>query len=279
MSTQKPLANVTALTFESRMSDSMANLLKRKGADVISAPSMQEVPLENHGAVFDFAEKLLGGEVDILICTTGVGTNMMIETLKARYDLQKISDYLAEIIIVARGPKPTRVLRKFNLPVDIKVPEPNTWKEILRAMAEDERTSDLAGKKVAIQEYGETNKKLNTRIKKQGSQLLRVPIYRWELPDDLDPLKKGIRSIIDGEAQIVLFTSKTQVNHVMKIADKIASGKAVQKAMNEAWVASIGPVCSKGIKSHGIEVDFEPSRPKLGVFINEIAEKQPAEIK
>lgn len=276
--TTTPLSDVTVLAFESRLSDSMAKLLKRQGADAISAPSMQEVPLENHTAVFTFAEKLFAGDIEILIFTTGVGTDMMIKSLETRHDLNDILDALNKVTIVSRGPKPAKVLRKHDVSIEVKVPEPNTWKEILEAMAQNEKTSNLDGKRVALQEYGESNEKLNRKLREQGCQLLQVPIYRWSLPDDLEPLKNGIREIINGGVDAVLFTSKTQVNHVMKVAEKIASRETVRKALNDTWVASIGPVCSGGLKAHGIEVDFEPSRPKLGIFINEIAEQLPKRI-
>ncbi|MCW9709162.1 uroporphyrinogen-III synthase [Fodinibius salsisoli] len=276
MATTKSLDQITALAFESRMADSTAQLLQRKGAKTISAPSMQEVPLDDHSAVFSFAEKLFDGEIDILLCTTGVGTDMMIKTLKTKYDFDQIFEQLSNIMIVARGPKPSKVLRGLDIPIDIKVPEPNTWKEILTTLDEDERTANLEGKKLAIQEYGEANEKLNSELRKRGAELIQTPIYRWMLPDDLEPLKKGIQSILDKEVDVALFTSKTQVHHVMQVADMVASKEDFRDALQDVFIASIGPVCTGGLESHGIAVDFEPSRPKLAIFINEVAEQAPA---
>ena len=104
---------------------------------------------------------------------------------------------------------------------------------------------------------------------------MQTSIYRWALPDDLDPLKEGIRSILNGEVQAALFTSRTQVDHVMKVAGMMEVTKALCDALDNLFVASIGSVCSKGLRTHGIEPDFEPSRPKLAIFINEIAEELP----
>lgn len=275
MSSTGPLENITALAFESRMADSTSKLLKRQGADAISAPSMQEVPLEDHTAVFNFGEQLFAGEVDILICMTGVGTDMMIKTLKTKYELSDILRALEGVTVVSRGPKPARVLRGLDVPIAIKVPEPNTWKEILTSLEQHGLTSELEGQKVAIQEYGEPNEQLNTELRKLGAELIQTSIYRWGLPDDLEPLKNGIRAILDGKVDLVLFTSKTQVNHVMKVADMVASKADLRDALKDVVVASIGPVCSGGLQSNGIEPDFEPSRSKLAIFINEIAEELP----
>jgi uroporphyrinogen-III synthase len=278
MPTTPSLDQITALAFESRMADTTAQLLERKGARTISAPSMQEVPLEDHSAVFSFAEKLFDGDIDILLCTTGVGTDMMVKTLKTRYEADQILEELSDLIMVSRGPKPAKVLRGLNIPIDINVPEPNTWKQILETLDEDERTANLSGKQLAIQEYGEANEKLNQELKNRGANLVQTPIYRWTLPDNLDPLKKGIQAILNNEVDIALFTSKTQVHHVIKVADQVASKDRFLQALEEIFIASIGPVCSNGLESHGIIADFEPSRPKLAIFINEVAEHVPTHV-
>lgn len=274
----QPLNNLTVLTFESRMADTTVKLLQRQGARTLSAPSMQEVPLENHSEVFSFSEQLFAGEIDILLCMTGVGTDMLVDIMKTRYDWKKIRQSLSDILVVSRGPKPAKVLRKLDIPIDIKVPEPNTWKELLEALDSHEKTFDLHDKKVAIQEYGETNQDLNKELIKRGAELVQTPIYRWALPDDLEPLKEGIRAIVNGNTDAVLFTSKTQADHVMQVADMMGSQEELKEALRNVFVASIGPVCSGGLKSHGIHIDFEPSRPKLAVFIREIADELPGKV-
>lgn len=273
MSSTKTLNKITALTFESRMADTTVNLLHRQGVQALSAPSMQEVPLESHSEVFTFADQLFAGEIDILLCMTGVGTDMLVKTMKIRYDWKKIHKSLSNITIVSRGPKPAKVLRELEIPIDIKVPEPNTWKELLEALDAHDKTADLTGKKVAIQEYGETNEQLNEALRERGAELVPTSIYRWALPDDLEPLKEGIRAILDGKVDAVLFTSKTQVHHVMKVADSMGTKEALQKALKNVTVASIGPICTKGLQVYGIEADFEPSRSKLAIFVKELVDE------
>ncbi|SMO47750.1 uroporphyrinogen-III synthase [Gracilimonas mengyeensis] len=273
MGSTETLSKSTALTFESRMADTTVKLLRRQGVEALSAPSMQEVPLENHSEVFTFADQLFAGEIDILLCMTGVGTDMLVKTMKTRYKWEQIHASLSDIIVVSRGPKPAKVLRDLDIPINIKVPEPNTWKELLETLDKSPETADLKGKKVAIQEYGETNEQLNEELKKRGAELVHTSIYRWALPDDLEPLKEGIQYIVDGKVDAALFTSKTQVHHVMKVADSMDVKESFLEALKKVTVASIGPVCSKGLETYGIEVDFEPSRPKLAIFVNELADE------
>lgn len=271
MTSDKPLSGLSAVCFESRLSKSAANLLEKYGANVISAPSMQEVPLEKHDEVFRFGKKLFNGKIDILICTTGVGTQMLIDALETTYDLEEILDALRTVTLVVRGPKPIRVLKKYKVSYEVTVPAPNTWKEILETMDNHEKTSSLTEKKVAVQEYGESNEDLLSELKQRGADVIPVRVYRWELPDDIEPLMKGIQAVVDRKVAMALFTSKTQIDHVMQIASEKGMGSLLKEAMNDLFIASIGPVCTGGLRSYGIKVDFEPTRSKLGVFIREIS--------
>ncbi len=271
MKTEKPLSGTKAICFESRLSDSAALMLEKYGTDVISAPSMQEVPLEEHGEVFEFGDLLFGGDVDVLVCMTGVGTRMMIDTLRTRHEMDKILMALTGLTIVVRGPKPVTVLKELGVSYHVNAPEPNTWEELLEAMNNHPKTRDLAGKTVAVQEYGETNEPLMDSLRERGAEVVQVPVYRWALPDDTEPLKKGLRAVLDGEVEISVFTSKTQIHHVMEMAAADNVVEKFREALNKTFVASVGPVCTKGLESQGIHVDFEPTRPKLGVFIKELS--------
>lgn len=271
MKTEKPLSGTKAICFESRLSDSAALMLEKYGTDVISAPSMQEVPLEEHGEVFEFGDLLFDGEVDVLVCMTGVGTRMMIDTLRIRHEMDKILKALTGLTIVVRGPKPVTVLKELGVSYHVNAPEPNTWEELLEAMDNHPKTRDLDGKTVAVQEYGETNEPLLDSLRDRGAEVVQVPVYRWALPDDTEPLKKGIRAVLDGEVEISVFTSKTQIHHVMEMAAADNVVEEFREALNKTFVASVGPVCTKGLQGQGIQVDFEPTRPKLGIFIKELS--------
>lgn len=262
----------TILSFESRMSNETAALIEKYGGRPVEAPSMQEVALEEHSAVFSFADALLAGKVDVLICLTGVGTRMMIEAMSSRYDRERVLVALSCIPIVCRGPKPVAALRPFGLRAAVKVPEPNTWHEVLEAIDEHDVLQPLAGKRIAVQEYGTTNDDLIAGLRERGAIVDQVSIYRWELPDNLEPLKSGIDALVSGAVDAVVFTSRTQIDHVMRLAAEKDVTEALRLAFDRVFVASIGPVCTEGLRDHGIEPDFQPQRPKLGVMMREMAE-------
>ena len=62
ISTQnKGFKGLRVVSFESRRSAEMTDLITRNGGQAIIAPSMREVPLEENKEAFSFAEKLLAG--------------------------------------------------------------------------------------------------------------------------------------------------------------------------------------------------------------------------
>ena len=263
----------TVVAFESRRADATTQLIEKRGGQPLSAPSMQEVPLSNHDEVFAFADKLFAGAVDMLICNTGVGTRMLIETMETKHDASEIRRALSALPIVARGPKPIRVLNKNDLPIALKASEPNTWEQILETLDNHQATYPLKGKQIAVQEYGRSNEELTDGLEQRGASVLSVPIYRWSLPDDTRPLENGIRAIAEGHAQVAMFTTRIQADHVLQLAAQKGLEQTLRDGLKNVMVASIGPVCTKGLESHGISVDVEPERPKLGILVRTAAEE------
>lgn len=284
METQNPpqiqgFQGLTVLSFESRFSEVMSTHIKRLGGNPLSAPSMQEIPLDKNPEALVFGEKLLQNEIDMVIFMTGVGAKYLISSLAERYSLEKMIPALQRCTVVARGPKPVKVLKAFGIPVTIAVPEPNTWREIIEVLDQSERGIALDRASVAIQEYGEENPRLIEALKKRGARIIQIPVYRWALPDDLEPLKAAIRQTIEGKVDFALITSAIQIKNVLKVAAQMGVEKEFKKAFAKTVIASIGPTSSEAILEKGFSVDLEPSHSKMGILVSETAQKSAALLK
>src|SRR5205807_5364543 len=110
---------ITVAAFESRHAAEMARLIESYDGKPLVAPSMREVPLEENGPAFEFGEALLKGEQDAVVFMTGVGTRYLIETLSTRWVPEAILAALRKVTVIARGPKPLKVLRDLDVPVSI----------------------------------------------------------------------------------------------------------------------------------------------------------------
>ena len=266
--------NLRVLILESRRAKEMASIVSSYGGNPISAPSMKEVPLESNSEAIAFADALERGEFDLVILLTGVGTRALVAVVeRVRGSRDVFVDALGRTRILARGPKPVAVLRELGVPVWLTAPEPNTWREVVSALDGRQQELPLRGSRIAVQEYGASNPDLLAGLEARGARVTRVPVYQWALPDDLAPLEAAVRAIASGGIDVALFTTATQVVHLLKVAASMGMDDQVRRGLNTCVVASIGPTTSEEMREHGIPPDFEPAHPKMGFLVREAAER------
>jgi uroporphyrinogen-III synthase len=265
-----PLSGLTLLSFESRRAAEMAELIRRFGGTPISAPSMREVPLATSPEAEELLRRLEGGGIDVIIFLTGVGTRALAAALAERCPRERFAELLRTTTVVVRGPKPVAALRELGVVANVLVPEPNTWRELLAAL---DASTPVAGRRVAVQEYGRSNDELLDGLRARGADVLRVPVYRWDYPEDVGPLRDGVARFADGAVDLVLFTSARQVDHVVETARRLGRLDDLVRTAQRLGVASIGPVCSEALHAHGLPVDLEPEHPKMGHLVNAVAQR------
>ena len=263
------LKGLTVVSFESRRAREMAELIRRYGGEPIVAPSLREVPLSENRAALQLLPRLEAGQFDLLILMTGVGTRTLNGALLTRYSQDRIRAAFEKAQLIARGPKPLAVLKELELQAAISIPEPNTWREILTTL---ESRTGISGKRIAIQEYGIPNKELVAGLEARGATVVPIPIYRWALPEDLAPLRQAIAKVSAGEVDIALFTNATQVDHLFKVAAYDRGDNFLRDAFKRVVIGSVGPVCTQALEQIGLKPDVEPSHPKMGSLIAELAE-------
>jgi uroporphyrinogen-III synthase len=186
---------------------------------------------------------------------------------------ERLATLLARTTLVARGPKPVAALRELGLAPALTVPEPNTWRELLAAL---DAGLVIAGKRVVVQEYGSANPELLAGLRARGAEVTSLPVYRWALPEDLVPLHGAIRRIVGGALDVALFTSATQVTHLLQVAAGVGAQAQLAPALAHAVVGSIGPICSEALRAAGLPVDLEPTHPKMGPLVAETLRAAPA---
>ena len=263
--------SLRVLALESRRAKEIASLIETYGGVATVAPSLREVPLESNPDALTFADGLLAGAFDIVILLTGVGTRALLEVVQTKHPRDEFIAALRRTKVVARGPKPLAVLREWQVPVWVAAPEPNTWKELLAAL--DATGDSFKGKRIAVQEYGAANPDLLAGLDARGALVTRVPVYRWALPEDLEPLRAAVRAIAARELDVAIFTTATQLVHLLKVAATMDQEAEVRTGLKHLVVASIGPTTSEELRQEGIQIDLEASHPKMGFLVREAAER------
>jgi uroporphyrinogen-III synthase len=263
-----PFEGLRVLSLESRRAKEMEALIVRESGVPFVAPSVKERAVDDNLAATRFVEQLEAGEFDMVICTTSVGLTLLRDSAAKTMPLERLSAALRRVTIVSRGPKPVGVLKALEVPIHIMIPEPNTWKEIVDV---------LAGRpecRIAVQEYGRPNLEMNRALESAGATVTPVALYRWELPEDVEPLREASRRLASHAFDVVLFTSSIQLDHLLEIADTLGLGGDVRQAlMTYVVVASIGPVMTSALTANGILPDVIPKHPKMWALVKAAAEE------
>lgn len=267
------LAGLRVLSLESRRAPEMAKLIENYGGRAVVAPSMREVPLESNTEALEFARTLAANGFDMVIFLTGVGTRSLARVVETVYPVEQFAEALRRVVVVARGPKPVAALKELGVPVTIAVPEPNTWRDLLRTLDEKSDVAALKGRRVAVQEYGASNSELLAGLAERGAQVTRVPVYQWALPEDTAPLRAAVEAIARGKIDVALFTTSIQVTHLLRIAREMNLERELRTGFARILIGSIGPMTSEELREQGFSADFEPSHPKMGFLVNEAAQR------
>jgi uroporphyrinogen decarboxylase len=251
-------------SLESRNAAEMARLIKKFGGRPFVSPSMREVPLEQNREAIDFAHRLITGQIDVMIFLTGVGFRHLLAAVEKHVERQRYLNALTDITTICRGPKPVAAMAEVGLKPTHRVPEPNTWRELLATI---DGGIAVANHTVGLQEYGITNRSLIAGLEARGAKVVNVRVYQWELPVDTKPLEENIRAMVAGERDVVLFTSAHQVANLLRMAQQLGLEEPLRKALLKMALASVGPTTSEMLRDQELAVDIEPEHPKMGPLV------------
>src|SRR5215471_6646076 len=120
-------SGLRVLSFESRRAKEIAQLITSNGGVPLVAPSTREVPASPNDREQELIRGVLDQQFDAVILMTGVGSRALIEAAGSICPREEFLAGLGRTRVVVRGPKPSAVMREFNVPIALTVPEPNTW--------------------------------------------------------------------------------------------------------------------------------------------------------
>lgn len=264
------LAGLNIAALESRRADDMQRLIEKYGGRAFVSPSMREVPIGENREAIDFAYRVITGEINIVIFLTGVGFKYLLTATERSVDQQRFLNALSDITTIVRGPKPAAAMRDAGLTPTIKVPEPNTWRELLATI---DAQVPITNQKIGVQEYGKSNSSLMAGLEARGAEVIPIRVYNWELPEDAGPLEANIRAIIAGQRDALLLTSAHQAANLLRLSAELGLETQLREALRHLIVASIGPTTSEMLRQNDLPVDLEPEHPKMGHLVLETAQR------
>lgn len=250
----------TIAILESRLGIQMVELVEKRGARAFHAPALAEIPDIDPRFIASMVRECQASPVKAAIFQTGVGTQALFKSTDTLGLTAELLDILDKATVVVRGPKPTGALRSRGVRIDRSAGDPHTTREVLAELS----SLPLKDERVLVQRYGAKNEGLEDGLKQMGATVIEIPVYRWSLPADTQPMAGLLDALERHEIDCTVFTSASQIQNLFEFAKSVGRDVALTGHLNATKVASIGPVCSAAMARHGVRPSFEASPPKLG---------------
>lgn len=241
---------------ESRELDVFAALLKRRGASVLRCPLVDIRDAPDPAPLLDWLERFNACACDDLLLFTGEGLRRLLGVLDAYQPAwrPRFVRRLGEVRIVARGPKPGRVLRELGLRPSL-VADPATTAGVIACL----RSLDLRGRRVGVQLYGDDpNAPLMAFLAEAGARTLPVAPYRYADASDDAQVLAMVERIARGSIDAIAFTSMQQVERLFRLAAAHDALASLEKALAGTVVAAVGPLVAGALARHGVQVQACP---------------------
>ena len=254
-----------------RRREELAALLRRQGAEVLEAPALRSVPLHDDRELELATRAVLDAPVDVVVAITGVGFRGWMAAADGWGLGEALRRHLTQATIVARGPKATGAVREAGLRERWSPPSESSAELLAGLLQEDQR-----GRTIVVQEHGEPLAGFTAALERAGARVLRVPVYRWTLPDDRKPLERLVDAACAGWLDAVTFTSAPAAGNLFRVAAQAGREAELTAAFRNGVVAAcVGPVCAAPLAERGIPA-LAPERYRLGAMVRLLAEQLPA---
>jgi len=258
---------------ESRELDLFTRMLERHGASVARCPLVSIHDVEDAAPVEAWLERLAGREHDIVVLYTGEGLSRLLGFARRKGIEEPVVSGLAGALKVARGPKPSKVLRSIGLAPDVMAEEPTT-DGLIKTL------SDLGvrGKRIGVQLYPGGERLLSEGLRDSGVQLDPVLCYRYASDEEDERVLRFISELASEAIDLIAFTSTAQVRRLQDVARRFGKEEALESAMRRTLIAAVGPVTAQAVEKAGWPVGAMPQdsfhlKPFVMAFGRSLAEE------
>lgn len=253
------LGRTVAVTAE-RRADEQADLLRRRGAQVLVVPTMHTVDLRDDAVLRTATESVVATPPDWLVATTGFGMRLWFEAAHEWGLGGPLVDALGRSRVVARGPKAQSACRQRGLEVVWRAPD-ESMDEVVRWL---EAQPGIADASLVVQLFDPEDHPSTADLAAMAGDVRTVPVYRWRLPDDLGAVRHLVRRMVARRVDAVTFTSQPAVRFLLDVARDEGLLDQVVDACNESVLpVCVGPVCAQPVEAAGIRTAVWPEPYRL----------------
>jgi len=243
------------LILETREEAQFSRLLTEQGADVLQCPMFTIHDAPDAAPIEAWIRRCIEKPCDDLVLMTGEGLRRLMKVAR-RIELdQEFIAALGRPRKFARGPKPGRALREIGLE-----PQVTTEKPTSEGIAEMLSGVDLRGHRVGLQLYPDKDHSvLIGAIKAQGAEVDTVLPYVYDAQAADANIVTAIEEMAQGRIDAIALTNLGQVRRLFEVARARQREAQLRDGLARTPIASVGPVVSDELKSHGLRADISPA--------------------
>jgi uroporphyrinogen-III synthase len=243
------------LILETREEAQFSRLLIEQGAHVVQCPMFTIHDAPDSKPIEAWIRRFIERPCDDLVLMTGEGLRRLMKVAR-RMDVEQ--DFVAALGRVrkfARGPKPGRALREIGLE-----PQMTTEKPTSEGIAEMLARVDLSGHRVGLQLYPDKDHGvLIAAITQQGAEVDTVAPYVYDAQAADANIVTAIEEMAHGRIDAIALTNLGQVRRLFEVAKARQCEAQLRDGLARTPIASVGPVVSDELKSHGLRADILPA--------------------
>jgi uroporphyrinogen-III synthase len=243
------------LILETREEAQFSRLLAEQGADVLQCPMFTIHDAPDSAPIEAWIRRFIEKPCDDLVLMTGEGLRRLMKVARRIGAEQDFVAALGKARKFARGPKPGRALREIGLE-----PQVTTEKPTSEGIAEMLSRVDLAGRRVGLQLYPDKDHGvLIGAITAQGADVETVLPYVYDAQAADTNIVTAIDEMAQGRIDAIALTSSGQVRRLVEVAQAHRCEDRLREGLANTPIASVGPVVSEELRSHGLRADISPA--------------------
>jgi uroporphyrinogen-III synthase len=243
------------LILETREEAQFSRLLAEQGADVLQCPMFTIHDAPDAAPIEAWIRRFVEKPCDDLVLMTGEGLRRLMKVARRIGADRDFVAALGNARKFARGPKPGRALREIGLE-----PQVTTEKPTSEGIAEMLAQVDLSGHRVGLQLYPDKNHSvLIGAITAQGAEVDSVLPYIYDAQAADANIVTAIDEMAQGRIDAIALTSSGQVRRLVEVAQAHRCEVRLRDGLARTPIASVGPVVSDELTSHGLRTDIYPA--------------------
>jgi uroporphyrinogen-III synthase len=243
------------LILETREEAQFSRLLAEQGADVLQCPMFTIHDAPDPAPIEGWIKRFIDKPCDDLVLMTGEGLRRLVKVARRMGVEPNFIAAIGKARKFARGPKPGRALREIGLEPQITTEKPTS-----EGIAEMLARIDLGGHRVGLQLYPDRDHSvLIGAIAAQGAGVDPVLPYVYDAQAADANIVTAIDEMAQGRIDAIALTSSGQVRRLIEVAQAHGSEARLRDGLARTPIASVGPVVSDELKSHGLRTDIYPA--------------------